>query len=87
MGLNRLLLIFRTKLNIQFIAQSSSQYISSLYPHHQNIKTSQTLMKEIKEQLVGKFRYEIPDGNQRGGSQVNDYQEPPSHHTALRRQP
>ena len=38
-------------------------------------------MKEIKEQLVGKFRYEIPDGNQRGGSQVNDYQESSSHHT------
>ena len=37
-------------------------------------------MKEIKEQLVGKFRYEIPDGYQRGGSNVNDYQESPSHH-------
>ena len=51
-------------------------------------------MKEIKEQLVGKLRYEIPDGNQRGGSRVNDYQESPSHHipvdqtdtTALTRQ-
>ena len=51
-------------------------------------------MKEIKEQLVGKFRYEIADGNQRGGSRVDDYQESPSHHipvdqtdtTALTRQ-
>ena len=37
-------------------------------------------MKEIKEQLVGKFRYEIPDGNQREGSHLNDYQESPPHH-------
>ena len=29
---------------------------------------------------MGKFRSEIADGNQRGGSRVNDYQESPSHH-------